>query len=170
MIKRYIQFCLLLCWISNVHALKNDKLDTIHFQAGHVTFNEKTGIATYTEGVSITQGSSNLRANHATTLMDKDHHLMRATAFGTKNKQAHFWTSTTEDKPIFHAFADTIHYYPAKHELELSGHAQIKQGKNKLTAPHIRYDMKAERFMTTSKKDERTVILIDPSEHLEKHL
>ncbi len=161
---------LLLCITNNAYALKSDKLEAIQFQAGHVTFNDKTGVGTYTEGVSITQGSSNLRANHATTLMDKDHHLVRATAFGSEKKRAHFWTLTTEDKPLLHAFADTIHYHPVKHELELIGHAQIEQGNNKLTAPHIRYDIQAERFMTTAKNEERTVILIDPSEHPEKHL
>ena len=164
---------LLLCaslFVTNTYALTSDRLEAIHFKAGHVTFNDKKGIGTYTGGVSIDQGSAHLRANHATTLMDKNHRLIRATAFGTKNKKAHFWTLSAADKPPLHAYADTIYYYPLKHELELIGHAHIKQGNNTLTAPHIRYDTETERLITTAKNNERTVILIDPAEHPEKHL
>ena len=166
---KLLLFCACL-FVTNTYALTSNKLEAIHFKAGHVTFNDEKGIGTYTNGVSIDQGSAHLRANHATTLMDKKHRLTRATAFGSADKKAHFWTLTAPDKPPLHAYADTIYYHPLKHELELIGHAHIIQGNNKLTAPHIRYDTEAERLMTTAKNKERTVILIDPAEHPEKHL
>ncbi|MCH9755809.1 MAG: lipopolysaccharide transport periplasmic protein LptA [Gammaproteobacteria bacterium] len=157
-------------FITNTYALTSDRTEAIQFEAGHVTFNDKKGIGTYTRGVSINQGSSHLRADSATTQMDKKHRLMSATAFGSKDERAHFWTSPTVDNPPLHAYADTICYHPLKHELELIGHAYIVQGKNQLTAPHIRYNIKAERFITTAQNNERTVILIDPGAHPEKHL
>ena len=166
---KYILFCLCL-FITNSYALTTDKQEDIKFQAGHVTFNDEKGIGTYTNGVSINQGSAHLRADHATTLIDKQHHLTRATAFGSKDKKAHFWTLTTADKPLLHAYADIIHYHPLKNELELIGHAHISQGNNTLTAPHIRYDTKTERLITSAQNNERTVILIDPKAYPEKHL
>ncbi|MDF1646500.1 MAG: lipopolysaccharide transport periplasmic protein LptA [Legionellaceae bacterium] len=174
MVKSIYQYLLFfLCanfLISSSYALTSDRLESIQFQAGHVTFNDKTGSGTYSGGVIIDQGSSHLRANHAKTQMDEKHHLTLATAFGNPQERAHFWTLTTTDKPLLHAYADKICYDPLKHQLELTGHAYIIQGKNKLSAPHILYDTEAERFITTAKNKERTIILIDPTEHPEKHL
>ncbi len=116
------------------------------------------------------EDTSHLHANHVTTRMNKKNKLTRATAFGSAEKQAHFWTSATEDKHPLHAYADTIYYHPIKHQLELIGHAEIKQGSNQLNAPHMLYDTQAKHLLTTAENNEKTVILINPDEHPEKHL
>ncbi|MCH9718169.1 MAG: lipopolysaccharide transport periplasmic protein LptA [Gammaproteobacteria bacterium] len=164
---------LLVCisfFINNSYALTSDRLEPIQFKAGHVTFNETTGKGVYTEGVSIHQGTSHLNAYRAITNMNKKHQLTLAIAFGSNDNKAHFWTLTTQDKPALHAYADTIYYHPCKHQLELIGHAEIIQGNNQLTAPHMLYDTKAERLITTAENHARTTILIDPTQYPEKQL
>lgn len=150
------------------HALASDRAAPIEFKAGHVVFNEKSGEGIYTRGVAIDQGSLHLRAERASTQTDAAHRLTRAAAFGTPGKKAHVWMKTTPDKPPLHVYADTIYYHPLTHELELIGHAHIIEGSNTFKAPHIRYDTKAERVVTTAKNDEGTVILIDPDAYPEK--
>ncbi|MDF1677961.1 MAG: lipopolysaccharide transport periplasmic protein LptA [Legionellaceae bacterium] len=152
------------------YALSRDKEEAIQFKAGHVTLNHKMGTGSYTGGVSIDQGSSHLRAQRATTQVDEKNHLTLASAFGSMHQKAHFWTLTSTDKPPLHAYANIIHYHPLRHQLELIGDARIVQGKNELNAPHIRYDIKAERFITTVQNNEGTIILIDPNQHPEKSL
>ncbi len=152
------------------YALGRDKEEAIQFEAGHVTLNHKIGTGNYTGGVSIDQGSSHLRAQCATTQIDEKRHLTLASAFGSADKKAHFWTLTSPEKPPLHAYANTIHYHPLTHQLELIGDAHIVQGKNELNASHIRYDIKAERFTTTAQNNKGTIILIDPNQHPEKQL
>ncbi len=165
-----VRSLLLMCISISTHAyaLTSDHLQDVYFSAGHATFDEKSGKGHYDQGVKIDQGSSHLRAVYATTSMDKKHQLTRASAFGTPEKQAHFWAKTAPNKPYLHGYADAIYYHPQTHELELIGRARISQGENTLSAPHIRYDIKAERLITTAQHNEGTVIRINPKHFQEK--
>ncbi len=121
---------------------------------------------TYTQNVN----TAHLNESRVTTKMNKHNKLTRATAFGSDDKKAHFWTSGTDTKPPFHAYADTLFYHPLKNQLELRGHGNLVQGNNTLEAPHIFYDTKAKHLLTTAENEQSTVILIDPKAHPEKHL
>jgi lipopolysaccharide export system protein LptA len=170
MVNRMLCLCLgFMSLSSELYALTSDRLQDVYFRAGHASFDEKTGQGIYDNEVTIDQGTSHLRATHATTTMDKQHRLTRAAAFGSPLKQAHFWTQTALDKPYLHGYADTIYYHPVIHQLELIGHARITQGENTLTAPNIRYDTQAERLITTIQNNEGTVIRINPKQHPEKN-
>lgn len=151
----------------NAFALTSDRSKLVYFSSGHASLDEKTGEGHYREGVSIDQGTTHLRATDATTIMNSDHQLTRAIAKGSGEKQAHFWTCTSADKPPLHAYADTLSYYPLENRLELVGNARITQGDNTLQAPIINYDTKAERLITTASADKKqgTLILINPKKH-----
>ncbi|MDF1684925.1 MAG: lipopolysaccharide transport periplasmic protein LptA [Legionellaceae bacterium] len=160
--------CLILSlFMVNAFALTSDRNKLVYFSSGHASLNEKTGEGHYSEGVSIDQGSTHLRATEAITIMNTQHALTRAIAHGDKKKQAHFWTCTSPDKPTLHAYADTLSYYPLENRLKLVGNARIIQGENTLQAPIINYDIKAERLMTTANRDKAqgTLIFIDPNKH-----
>jgi len=152
---------------SNAFALTSDRSKLVYFSSGHASLDEKTGQGIYSEGISIDQGTTHLRATDATTIMNPEHQLTRAIAHGNTQEQAHFWTCTSTDKPSLHAYADTLSYYPFENRLELVGHARITQGDNTLQAPTINYDTKAERLITTSNTDKKqgTLILIRPEKH-----
>jgi LPS export ABC transporter protein LptC len=128
--------------------------------------------STYTRDKNI----SHLEASHVTTKVNQQNTLTLASALGDTHKKAHFWTSFDPNKTLaqtkapLHAYADTMHYHPLKHQLELIGHAELIQNKNKLTAPHLFYDTAAKHLLTTAENNQHTVILINPDEHPEKHL
>ena len=151
----------------NAFALTSDRSKLVYFSSGHASLDEKTGEGKYSEGVSIDQGTTHLRAIEAKTMMNAKHEFMRAIARGNSKKQAHFWTCTSADKPPLHAYADTLSYYPLENRLELVGNARIIQGDNTIQAPTINYDTKAERLITTASTDKKqgTLILIDPKKH-----
>jgi LPS export ABC transporter protein LptC/lipopolysaccharide transport protein LptA len=114
--------------------------------------------------------TSHLEACHVTTKVNKKHQLTLASALGDSHQKAHFWTAVAHDKAPLHAYANTIHYHPLKHQLELIGHAQLIQDKNQLTAPHLFYDTNAKHLLTTAENNQKTVILIDPDKHTEPSL
>ncbi|MDF1828407.1 MAG: lipopolysaccharide transport periplasmic protein LptA [Legionellaceae bacterium] len=160
----YLSFLCLNLWLANAFALTSDRSKPVYFSAGHASLDEKTGEGHYSDGVSIDQGSTHLRAFEAFTMINTKHEFTRAIAHGDKQKQAHFWTSTSPDKPPLHAYADTLSYDPLENKLELVGHARIIQGENILSAPTISYDTKAERLITTASSDKKqgTVMLLNP--------
>jgi len=165
-------FVSLLClslslFMVNAFALTSDRSELVYFSSGHASLDEKTGEGHYSEGVSIDQGSTHLRATDAITMINAKYEFTRAIAHGDKQTQAHFWTCTSPDKPPLHAYADTLSYYPLENRLELVGNARIIQGENSLQAPVINYDTQAERLMTTTSTDKAqgTLILIDPKKH-----
>ena len=159
-------FCLSVFTL-NAFALTSDRSKLVYFSSGHASLDEKTGEGSYSEGVSIDQGTTHLRATDAKTIMNAKHEFMRAIASGSGKEQAHFWTCTSADKPPLHAYADTLSYYPLENRLELVGNARISQGDNTITAPTINYDTKAERLITTASTDKKqgTLILIRPEKH-----
>lgn len=148
----------------NAFALTSDRNQRVYFSSGHASLDEKTGEGHYSEGVSIDQGTTHLRATDAKTIINSDHQLTRALAKGGDKEQAHLWTCTSMDKPPLHAYADTLSYYPLENRLELVGNARITQGDNTLQAPIINYDTQAERLITTASadKEQGTLILINP--------
>jgi LPS export ABC transporter protein LptC len=147
----------------------DNHVEAIGMQANLTT--QKIELLEKIEGTyQLNKNTSHLEASRVTTKMNKKNRLSRASAFGNSDKKAHFWTSDQTDTPPLHAYADTIYYHPITHQLELIGHANLMRGKNTLTAPHIRYDTQAEQLITTAENNKRTLILIDPTDHLEKHL
>lgn len=109
--------------------------------------------------------TSFLTAKHVVAKLNQDNHLVLLSAYGHSKNKAHAWTISTDNQPALHSYADSIHYHPMQHQLDLIGRAQLKQGVNVLTAPHISYNTETDHFMTTFKNNEKTVVIIDPSQY-----
>jgi lipopolysaccharide export system protein LptA len=148
---------LLAAFLTNGYALDTDKNEAIHVDADNALFTQQTHKGIYTGNVTLVQGTTNLTAHKAMTLGNEKNNLILAEAYGNGKEQAHYWTKTAVDKPVFHAYADTIRYYPEKHYIELIGHAKVMQGDNVLTAPMVRYDT-----LTQEMVSQKTSILIHP--------
>lgn len=160
-------------WVHTPHFVSwqqgNNHVEAIGMQANLAT--QKIELLEKIEGTyTLNHNTAYLEASRVTTKINKKNRLSRASAFGDADKKAHFWTAGETDNPPLHAYADTIFYHPITHQLELLGHANLVRGQNSLTAPHILYDTKAEKLITTAENKKRTTIIIDPNDHLEKHL
>lgn len=156
-------FCfILLTYVISSDALPSDKEQVMHVTADSADLSQQNHKGIYTGNVEFIQGTTNLHAANAITEGNKKNQLTLAIANGTKGKQAHYWTESDPNKPPFHAYADTIHYYPLRHMIELIGNARIEQGSNSLSAAKITYDTVAQHVVSQSDGKTRTTIILYP--------
>lgn len=143
-------------------ALPSDKQQVMHVTADSADLSQKQHQGTYIGNVEFIQGTTNLHAAKAITKADEKNQLTLAIANGADGKQAHYWTQTGPDKPPFHAYADSIKYYPLKHTIELIGHAKVEQGQNSMSAAKIIYDIQEQHVVSQSDGATRTTIILYP--------
>ena len=153
---------LLFILISSTYALPSDQEKVMHVVADSADLSQQNHRGIYTGNVEFIQGTTNLHAAKAITEGDNKNQLTLAIANGNKEKQAHYWTETDPAKPPFHAYADTIRYYPLRHLIELIGHAYVEQGTNSLSAAKISYDTIKQHVTSESKGTTRTTIILHP--------
>ena len=159
---RILLNCLLLSWASLALALSEDQQQPIILHAGFVELNQSTHHGNYRLGISIDQGETHIRADSATTQSDKDNQLTEATIMGSNKEQAHFWSLIAKDKPLMHAYADKIIYFPLTQDIELQGHARVEQGRHLFTAGFIRYNLKTQDLATHLSHGEQSTLIIQP--------
>lgn len=147
------------------YALPDDREAIVHVGADTAALNHITRTGTYVGHVTLDQGSTHVRAAYASTTGNMQNQLILAVARGNASKQAHVWTQPTPDKPVLHAYADTIRYLPLRHRIELIGHARLTQGTHVFAAPHIEYDTVLQHVTTQKNDHERTTIIIPTPSH-----
>ncbi len=153
---------LLLLFPFACNALDTDKEQIMHVVADSADLSQQNHKGIYTGNVEFEQGTTNLHAAQAITEGNKENQLTLAIANGSKGKQAHYWTESGPNKPPFHAYADTIRYYPLRHFIELIGNARVEQGTNSLSAAKITYDTVAQHVVSHSDGKTRTTIILYP--------
>lgn len=154
---------LMLALTSNLSlAMPDDREKILELSADTADLNQQTHHGEYLGNVQLDQGTTHLRAAKAITEGDKQNKLVLAIANGNKKDQAHYWTQTAVDKPLLHAYANTIRYYPNHHLIELIGHARVIQGDNSFAAPKISYDTLQQHVISKSDGKTRTTIIIHP--------
>lgn len=141
-------------------ALPEDKLSILHIRAGYAKLSQLTHRGTYLKGIALDQGSTHIRAASAITETNTSNQLTKAVIAGNRHHQAHYWALTAPNKPLLHAYADTMIYHPLTQEIELLGHARVQQGKHAFTAAQIRYDLKTQHVLTQSTPGEQTTLII----------
>lgn len=143
-------------------ALPEDRQMPAQLAADSADLSQQNHRGEYNGKVEFDQGSTHLRAAKAVTEGNLKNELIMAVAMGESGEQAHFWTETAKDKPLLHAWADTIRYLPLEHRIELIGNARITQGENTFSAPVITYDTEKQHVTSRSDGKGRTTILIHP--------
>lgn len=170
MVKQRFLFLILMLLCNLAVAMPNDRDKLMTLTADRADLNQHTHRGTFDGHVQIDQGTTHLRANNAITEGDQHNKLVMAVAKGSKDKPAHCWTQTAADKPLLHAYADTIRYYPDRHLIELIGNASVKQGKNSFAAAKISYDTLKQHVLSQSNTTSRTKIVIYPDKQASKKI
>lgn len=157
-----------LCALSNsVFALPDDKNKIAQLAADTADLNQQTHQGIYIGNVNFDQGTTHLRAARARTEGNEKNKLIFAVAFGDNTEPAHYWTQTDLDKPLLHAYADEIRYYPERHLIELIGNAKVTQDNNSLTAEKITYDTVSQHVVSEGTDDnKRTTFIFHPGTKL----
>lgn len=149
-------------FIHSALAMPDDHEQILQLSADSADLNQQTHRGEYIGAVELDQGTTHLRAARAITEGNERNKLMSATAIGNAKEQAHYWTQTAQDKPLLHAYANTIRYFPEKHLIELIGNARVVQGENSYTAPKISYDTLKQHVISGNDGKQRTTIIIHP--------
>ena len=161
---RYWIALLLYCLTPYVIALPEDAQSIIHMHAGAVDLNQQTHQGIYTGGIALDQGTTHILAEQAKTEGNAEHRFTKAIIEGNQKAQAHYWTLVSKDKPVMHAFADKIIYYPLKHEISLIGHAHVQQGPHSFNAPVIHYNLNTQHVLSKPAIGEQTTIIFQPDQ------
>lgn len=157
-----IFWILLLLTVRSVNALPSDKEQVMRMMADSADLSQHDHKGIYLGHVELIQGTTNIRAAKAITQGDEKNQLVLATAYGNAAKQAHYWVITDPKKPTFHAYADTINYYPLRHLIELVGNAHVEQGSNSFSAAKMTYDTLKQHVVSEGDTKQRVTIIYHP--------
>ncbi|WP_420795316.1 lipopolysaccharide transport periplasmic protein LptA [Legionella brunensis] len=142
--------------------MPDDREKVAELTADSADLSQHTHRGEYIGNVEFDQGTTHLRAAKAITEGNQQNKLILAIALGNETAQAHYWTQTALDKPLLHAYADMIRYYPERHLVELIGNARVTQGDNSFSGPKISYDTEKQHVISKGDTKNRTTIIIHP--------
>jgi len=119
-------------------ALPSDRNQPITLLADRATYNEKTGITTYTGNVIIEQGTMKLQANSIVAQLNKSRQISTITATG---KPAKFQQQLDTNKGLARGEAQKIVYNAETGIITLSGGAYLYQNGASIRGNTLRYSM-----------------------------
>lgn len=121
----------------NALALPNDRDQPIHIQSDDAQLDDKQGVAVYTGGVVITQGSMKITGNKVTVTRTSSGDVDVFTAVGNL---AYYEQKPAVDKPIVQAYGVTIQYFASQNRIVLIDKAKVINDGNTSEGEKIVYD------------------------------
>ncbi len=154
-------FCGLIGLILSVNAvaLDSDRTQVLNAHANSATINQQTGISLYQDQVVAIQGTTSLYADSVVIKQDAHHQLVEVIAYGNP---AIYKTIPEAGKTELTATALEIHYYPAKHYVQLIHNAIVIQDGNRYAAPLINYDVLKQTVQSPTSSAGHTTIVLQP--------
>ena len=128
---------LALCSVA-AFALPSDRNQPISLVADRATFNEKTGITTYTGNVIIEQGTMKLQANSIVANLNSKKEISTITATGGP---AHFQQKTDPAKGPAKGQAQKIIYNAETGIITMTGNALLQQDGASIRGNSLKYSM-----------------------------
>lgn len=119
-------------------ALPSDRNQQISMVADKATYNEKTGVTTYSGNVIIEQGTMKLQANSIVALLNKNKQISTITASGSPAK---FQQQVDTAKGIARGEAQKIVYNAETGIINLIGNAYLYQNGASIRSNTLKYSM-----------------------------
>ena len=119
-------------------ALPSDRNQPISLVADRATFNDKTGITTYTGNVIIEQGTMKLQANSIVANLNSKKQISTITATGGP---AHFQQKVDPAKGFVKGQAQKILYNAETGIITMSGNASLQQDGASIRGNTLKYSM-----------------------------
>ena len=119
-------------------AIPADRNQAISLVADRATYNEKTGVTTYTGNVVIEQGTMKLQAASIVANLNKDRGISSITATGSPAK---FQQQVDANKPLSRGQAQKIVYNAETGIITLSGNAFLQQDGASIRGATLKYSM-----------------------------
>ena len=165
MFYRHLSLTGLLLLSSLATALPNDREQPIALAADNATFNEKTGIATYTGNVEIKQGSLLIKAEQISATTDKEGKILTVVATG---KPAHMQQQPSLEKGIATAQAEEITYQARDGLIVLKRNAKLEQDGSSFKSLEIMYSMDKGEIEAKGNSQNRVQLVFPPPKKEEK--
>ena len=128
-----------LCYASvSAFALQSDRNQSISLLADRATFNDKTGVTTYSGNVEIEQGTMKVYANSIVAQLNKSKQISTITATGSPAK---FQQQLDGNKGIARGEAQKIIYNAETGILNLIGNAYLYQDGASIRSNTLKYSM-----------------------------
>ena len=123
---------------STVFALPSDRQQPISLVADRATFNEKTGVTTYSGNVIIEQGTMRLQAGSIVANLNAKKEISTITATGSP---ANFQQQVSANKGLTKGQAQKIVYNAETGILTMTGNAQLEQDGSSIRGETLKYSM-----------------------------
>lgn len=142
MLTRFTQKSMLVlalgCASASVFALQSDRNQPLSLVADRATFNDKTGVTTYSGNVVIEQGTMKLHANSIVAQLNANKQVSVVTATGSPAK---FQQQMDGNKGLARGEAQKIVYNAETGILNMSGNAFLDQNGASIRSSTLRYSM-----------------------------
>lgn len=158
---RIIKVLLIMLFCTTSYALTSDQYLPYYVRATTIIYKNKLHLTIYISNVHAHQGSSQLSGDKVIVYNSANgSDILRMVATG---HPAHYSTLPDKQSERLYAQAETIEYYPQKNQVLLLKKARVTQKKNVFTGPHIWYDIKQQKVISTNPKgSSETKIVIEP--------
>ena len=141
-------------------AIPSDRNQAISLEADRATFNEKTGITTYTGNVVIQQGTLKIQANSIVANLNQQSQIKNVTAQGSPAK---FQQQMDAKGSIAKGEAKKIIYNAETGILSLSGGAFLSQNGATFRGENLTYSMNKGDIEASGGSNGRIQIVIPPA-------
>ena len=153
--------CLIGVSINAVQALPNDQNQPVSLEADRATYNEGTGITTYTGNVLITQGSIRIEADSIVVNLTTNRGIKDATA---KGRPARFQQQISNDKGVARGEGQSVVYDAQAGLVILTGNALLTQDGARFSGNSIRYSINQGDVEAQGSSQNRVKIVIPPNQ------
>ncbi len=151
--------CGLLASVSSF-ALTSDRQQAITLEADRATYNEKSGITTYTGNVIIQQGTIKIQADSLVATLNKDRQIQQVTA---KGHPAKFQQQISSEKGLARGEGQSMVYNAETGVIVMTGNAYLTQDGASFRGNILRYSITAGDVEATGNAQRRIQIIIPPS-------
>ncbi len=141
-------------------ALPSDRNQQLSLVADRATYNDKTGITTYTGNVVIEQGTMKLQADSIVATLSAKKEIQTITA---KGQLAKFQQQIDSNKGLARGEAQTIVYNAETGILTLTGKAYLYQDGSSIRGNSLKYSMNKGDVEAQGSSSNRVQIIIPPT-------
>lgn len=149
--------------LDTAQALPSDASQPVTLEADKATFNEKTGVTSYSGNVIITQGTIRIEADQLVVNLDSKRAIRDATATG---RPARFQQQLSSNKGVARGEGNQLFYDARAALLTLSGNAYLEQDGATFRGDTLRYSMTKGDIEATGSSSRRVKLVIPPASEL----
>lgn len=151
---------LLLIGASSAFALPSDRQQPVSLEADKATFNEKTGVTTYSGNVVIQQGTLKIQADSIVANLNNNRQIQSVTAQGSPAK---FQQQLNSKDDLARGEGRRIIYNAQTGLLTLTGNAYLSQNGATFRSETLTYSMNKGDIEASGGQKGRIKIVIPPS-------